>query len=111
MSLNPQISAMGIGFSATPEMHITAGHNAITGHIDQSATKNFAGTCAMSAGTSCTWTLLAAYSGTPVCIVTVQSATLTGGAAGCTVSGTTVTITAASSNSLTWGAVLIGNTN
>jgi len=100
-----------LGMSATPELALTAGHTSITGHLDQSVTKSIAGTCAMSAGTSCTWTLTAAFSGTPVCISAVQSATLTGGASGCTVSGTTVTITAASSNSLTWGALLIGNPN
>jgi hypothetical protein len=42
-------------------------------------------------------------------VVTAQSAPAV--AAACSVSGTTVTITAASSNSLTWGAVLIGNPN
>jgi hypothetical protein len=66
------------------------------------------GTCAMSTSTSCTITLGHTYT-TPVCIVTQQSATLTGGAAGCTVSGTTVTITSAVANSETWGAWVFGN--
>jgi 3-deoxy-D-arabino-heptulosonate 7-phosphate (DAHP) synthase len=41
--------------------------------------------------------------------VTVQSATVIAG--GCTVSGTTVTVRAASSNSSTWAALLFGNPN
>ena len=103
---------VALGFNATtPELQVTAGHAALSAHLDQNATKNFAGTCNMAAGTTCTFTLLAAYSGTPICISAVQSATLTGGVSGCTVSGTTVTITAANSNSLTWGAILVGNPN
>lgn len=68
------------------------------------------GTCAMSTSTSCTITLGHTYT-TPVCIATQQSATLTGGAVGCTVSGTTVTITSAVANSETWGAFVFGNPN
>lgn len=60
------------------------------------ASANSNGTCTMSAGTSCT---LANVYGTH-CVATVQSATVIG--AGCTVSGTTATVTAASSNSSVW---------
>ena len=76
----------------------------------QATASSTGGTCSMSAGTSCTITLGHTYT-TPVCIVTQQSATLTGGAAGCTVSGTTTTITAATANSETWGAFVFGNPN
>lgn len=86
------------------------GNISLAGHLTQSATNRYAGSCAMSAGTSCTFSLGASYN-TPLCIVTVQSATLTGGVAGCTVSGTTVTITSASPNSLTWAALIVGNPN
>ena len=78
-------------------------------HINQAAANNHAGTCAMSSATSCTWTLAAAYTSTPICIASVQGSAAIAGA--CSVSGTTVTITAASSNSQTWGAVLVGNPN
>jgi hypothetical protein len=81
------------------------------GHINQSATGTIAGTCAMSTGTSCTFSMGVSFTSTPICIATQQSATLTGGAVGCTVSGTTVTITSAVANSETWGALLIGNPN
>ena len=74
--------------------------------IDQHAANNFGGTCSMSSSTSCTITLGTTYT-TPVCVATVQSTTVI--AAGCTVSGTTVTITAASSNSATWGAFVFGD--
>lgn len=76
----------------------------------QVAASNTGGTCAMAAGTSCTITIAHTYT-TPVCIATQQSATLTGGAVGCTVSGTTVTITSAVLNSETWGALVFGNPN
>lgn len=79
-----------------------------TSYLNQTASNNMGGTCTMSASTSCTITLSHSYN-TPVCIVTQQSATLTGGAAGCTVSGTTVTITSAVANSETWGAFVFGN--
>lgn len=71
---------------------------------------NTGGTCTMSTSTSCTVTVAATY-GTPVCIATQQSGTLTGGAVGCTVSGNTATITAAVANSETWGALVFGNPN
>lgn len=79
--------------------------------IFQNATKNFAGTCAMAAATSCTFSLTSAFAGTPICVVTAQGTSITGAADACSVSGTTVTITAAAVNSNTWGAVLIGNPN
>ena len=79
------------------------------GHINQGAAGTFAGTCTMTAGTSCTITLGAAYSSTPGCVVSVQSSAVIAG--GCTVSGATDTISAASSNSSTWAAMLFGNPN
>jgi hypothetical protein len=60
------------------------------------------GKCTMSSGTSCTFSIGASFASTPNCQVTVQGTTAIAGA--CSVSGTTVTITAASSNSATWAA-------
>jgi hypothetical protein len=79
--------------------------------IFQSATKNFAGTCGMLSGTTCTFTLTSAYTGTPICIVTAQGTSVAAGVTACSVSGTTVTITAANSNTNVFGAVIIGNPN
>lgn len=77
----------------------------------QVAASNTAGTCSMATLTSsCTITIAHTYT-TPVCIATQQSGTLTGGSVGCTVSGTTITITAATANSETWGAWVFGNPN
>jgi hypothetical protein len=67
------------------------------------------GTCTMSGASSCTFTLAAAFNVAPICQAQVQGATALAGA--CSVSGTTVTVYAASANSLTWGAVLYGNPN
>lgn len=75
--------------------------------LNQVASGNFGGTCSMSAGTSCTVTLSAAFT-TPVCLA-IEQGTGTVVAAECSVSGTTVTVTAASSNSETWGVLIFGN--
>lgn len=80
-----------------------------SGHINQGASGTFAGTCTMSAGTSCTFSLGNAYAITPGCVATIQGGSAVAGA--CSVSGTTVTITAASANSATWAAMLFGNPN
>jgi Pectate lyase superfamily protein len=85
------------------------GASTIRGHMNQGATGQFAGTCTMSSGTSCTITLTSSYGSTPGCLVTVQSAAVIAG--GCTVSGTTVTVRAASVNSSVWAAMLFGNPN
>jgi hypothetical protein len=75
----------------------------------QPAARTYAGTCAMSAATTCTFSITPTYK-TPICIAT-QQATGTVIAAECSVSGTTVTVTAASSNSNTWAALVMGNPN
>jgi len=64
------------------------------------------GACTMSSGTSCTVTLSAQPS-TPAlthCLAQVQGATPI--AAACSISGTTATVTAASSNSATWAVFI-----
>jgi len=60
--------------------------------------------CTMSAGTSCTATLTSAkWHG---CVAQAQGTSVTGGAAACNISGTTLTVTAASANSNTWGILV-----
>jgi hypothetical protein len=113
-------TVLGYQAQATASNQVVIGNSSVTGTLlhgivtagalGQPAASNYGGTCAMSTSTSCTITLAYSYT-TPVCIVTQQSATLTGGAAGCTVSGTTATITAAVANSETWGALVFGNPN
>ena len=85
------------------------GTTTVGAHLNQTATKNIAGTCGMSSATTCTFVLNAAFNTTPICIATSQTAGTI--AAGCSVSGTTVTIYAASSSTGTWGALVIGNPN
>jgi len=82
---------------------------ALATHLNQSATGKFAGKCTMSSATTCTISISASYTSSPGCVVTVQGTSAIAGA--CSVSGTTVTITAASSNSATWAAMLFGNPN
>lgn len=68
------------------------------------------GSCSMSAATTCTFSAGASFSGTPICFATIQaSPPATANVASCAISGTTVTITAGASNSLTWNALLVGN--
>lgn len=76
--------------------------------VSQPAANTFGGSCTMSTATTCTITLGHSYT-TPVCIATVQGTTPL--YAACSVSGTTVTITASASNSDTWGAMVFGNPN
>jgi hypothetical protein len=70
------------------------------------------GSCAMSAATTCTFSALQSFSGTPLCFVSVSGAPgATAFMASCAISSTTVTITANATNSLTWNAILVGNPN
>ena len=72
------------------------------------------GSCAMSAATTCTFSIGFAFSSTPKTFASIDAASTvpaTANSAKCSVSGTTVTITAGISNSLTWDCLLIGNPN
>jgi hypothetical protein len=104
---NVTLTLMDLG----PTWLVTATNAQIAPAVfNQQTANSTGGTCTMSAGTTCTITLGHMYSN-PVCIATQQSTTLTGGAVGCTVSGNTVTIKAATANSETWGALVFGNPN
>lgn len=77
--------------------------------LAQPNASTYAGKCAMVSGTTCTDTPGGVYT-TALCIgATPQGSTPI--AASCSYSAGTVTITAASSNSLTWDYVLIGDPN
>lgn len=80
-------------------------------HVGQTATARFAGTCSMSTSTTCTWSLNRAFNSTPICITTEQFSGVSVLGSACLVSGTTVTITATTANSQSWGAIVIGNPN
>jgi hypothetical protein len=81
--------------------------NFFSSRLNQTSAGKYAGTCTMSAGTTCTSTISVGYSGAPICFADVQSTTLVAGS--CALSGTTVTVTAGAANSSTWGWLLIGN--
>lgn len=106
--IQDQTGGGGLNPSPTSIKQLGNAPNLFTGHLNQGAAGDWAGTCTMST-TSCTITLAVAYTGTPGCVATVQGSTPI--AAACGVSGTTVTITAASSNTSTWAAMLFGNPN
>jgi hypothetical protein len=78
--------------------------------LNQQSASNTGGTCTMASGTTCQINPIAHTYTTPVCIAT-QQGTGTVIAGECSVSGAVVTITAASSNSNTWGAIVFGNPN
>jgi hypothetical protein len=84
---------------------------AIGGHLNQTSVNKFAGTCPMAGATSCTFPLTSPSYSVYICFASPQGGTYGGGQATCSVSGTTVTITAPTANSLDWGALLIGNPN
>lgn len=75
----------------------------------QSGTFAWAGHCRMSSGTTCSITTQAVYTSSLTagyCNATAQGSTPI--AAACAMSGTTATVTAASSNSLTWAVTTFG---
>jgi hypothetical protein len=85
-------------------------NGAYVGSLEQTGPNTTGGTCTMHSATACTFTIGKTYT-TPICIATQQSGTLTGGSMACTVSGAVVTITTATTNSETWGALVFGNPN
>jgi hypothetical protein len=103
------VPTAGSGPSGIGPNGMSWGKTVVASHLNQPAAGAFANTCAMVSATSCTFSIALAYTGTPICVASVQDSTAVSGS--CSVSGTTVTITAASSNSSTWGAVIIGNPN
>ena len=75
--------------------------------FEQLSANYFAGTCTMASGITCTQTVTAQYTGTPICFPAEQGSAAI--AASCADVSGTVTVTAASSNSDTWGFWLLGN--
>jgi hypothetical protein len=86
---------------------------AIAGTVQQTAAKSFAGSCSMSSGTTCTFTLGSAFTAY-LCFAAIDHSSTPPAAAisaKCSLSGSTATITAGATNSLTWDALFIGNPN
>jgi hypothetical protein len=101
-------SATFSNFRAGSLAYSSNGPLSLGGQLNQTTPGTLGNTCTMTGGTSCTLTIANAYQ-SPVCLVTVQGVTPIAGS--CNVSGTTVTITALSPNSLSWGALVFGNPN
>ena len=76
----------------------------------QNASGNWAGQCTMAAATTCTITITSAFT-TPICVASQAGVAATPIAGECSVSGTTMTVTANASNSSTWTAIVVGNPN
>lgn len=81
----------------------------VNGHLYQSANGNFGGRCSMSSSTSCSFKVRPPYPKDLICIPAVQGKAAIVGA--CSLAGSVVTITAASPNSETWGAIFVGNSD
>ena len=69
------------------------------------------GSCSMSSSAICTFSVDASFSSEPLCFVTSTTSPAPAISASCSVSGTTVTVSAGAPNSLTWNAILLGNPN
>jgi hypothetical protein len=88
----------------------------ITGYISpdrlqQTAASTYAGKCAMSRGTTCTFTTVAKFTHY-LAFVSIDPASAPPDpaiSAKCSLSGTTATVTAAVRNSLTWDCLFLGN--
>jgi hypothetical protein len=101
-------------FSIASPVNLTAASGtAFTGHINQSAGSQWAGKCAMSTSTSCTFSIVTTFTNylSFVSLDQVSTPPATANTCNASLSGTTVTITCGVANSLTWDAVLIGNPN
>lgn len=95
---------IGIGLSATQEILVTPGkvNMPAVASVGTGRAITASGlTCTMAAGTTCTITV---PTGSVNCVVSVQGATAIAGS--CSVSGTTLTVHAASSNSAVWEAIV-----
>jgi len=102
------LTATGIATPTTSTVKIPG--NLALLSLGQGAANNTGGSCTMTAGTTCTLALNHSYT-TPVCVAIEQGTSATVIAASCSVSGTTVTVTAATSNSATFGFLVFGNPN
>jgi len=78
----------------------------VTGHLNQKAYGNLGGTCTMKASMSCSFKVAPPYPRDLICVTSVQGKRALPGA--CSLSENVVTITAASENSETWGAIFVG---
>ena len=95
-------------FSIASPVNFTGSAIALTGHLNQAASGDFANSCTQSSG-SCTWSLNAAFTGTPLCMPFMVSGTITG-ILNVTVSSTTVTIhDSVTSDTGVTGAICVGN--
>lgn len=102
-----------LGTSGTSGIEIDSSQNSIfNGHLNQTGGGRIGGTCIMnSSSKTCTITLGAAFTIAGMCVATPQGTTAY--YAACSISGTTLTITANTSmaSATTWAAVVIGNPN
>lgn len=87
------------------------GNLALNNHLNQTATGKYAGSCTMAGGTTCTFSIGAAYVSTPLAFASVQNAAPTTFQGSCALSATTVTVTASAGNSNLWACLLVGNPN
>ncbi len=84
------------------------------GALGQGYPNQFAGTCSMSSGTTCTVALSTVYQSQPaICFVQTQGANVSAGSPACSVATvgtqTVVTVTSPNANSNTFGVMLVGN--
>ncbi len=83
----------------------------ISGGLGQQVANQWAGKCSMAASTSCSFTLATTFTNY-LCFAAIDHASAppnTPISATCSLSGTTATISAGASNSLTWDALFIGD--
>lgn len=98
----------------TNDSFVVDGDITIGGHLNQTATGIIGGSCTMTAGFTCTFSLSKAFNSAPITIASPDASDTLSGTANpvkCSISGTTVTITTGILNSATWDCLLIGNPN
>jgi hypothetical protein len=85
------------------------GNLAAGNHLNQIATADYGGTCAMSGASTCTVSLQHSYSVTPLCFSQAVANNVIGSY--CTVTSNNAAVTASVANNLTWQVLVIGNPN
>lgn len=92
LNLGGTMSSCNLDYGVTTSSLDTFGCPVAVPKLLQAATNDYAGTCTNSSSTTCTATLAAAFTSTPICLVQDQTSTNRVNAE-CAASGTTLTVT------------------
>ncbi len=105
-----KLTNIAAGSASTDAVNVSQISNPPLTKLSQAASGAFGGGCTMSSSVTCSATITASYT-TPMCIASAQGLSAAAAVHSCSVSGSTVTVTAGSENSQTWAFFVFGNPN